>query len=96
MPPPIATQNLLTSRSFADTVQNNGGGYVYLSGVLQLALAGGQYEPDLNFEVLFRKSNLSEAAVQAYVDRPTTVQGCECRAPGLRTPPAMLTSSSSL
>lgn len=53
-------------RVIIDT-SNNPGGYVYFSGLLQLALAGGQYEPELNFEVLYRKSPMSEDAVAAHV-----------------------------
>lgn len=74
-------------RIVVDT-SNNGGGYVYLSGILQLALAGGQYEPDLNFEVLFRKAPMSVAAVEAYNQRPYT------SIPGYWSPASLLDADS--
>lgn len=45
-------------------LQNNGGGYIYLSAVLQWALSSNEYLSKLNFDVVQRKSPITVGAVE--------------------------------
>ena len=53
-------------RVLIDT-SNNGGGWIKLGQMLQRLLTGRQYLDQLNFESVFRKSQLAEKMMDAYV-----------------------------
>lgn len=57
-------------RNILIDTSNNGGGYIVLSQIAQLLVAGQKFQNEANFESVLRRSALTEAILQRFIDTP--------------------------